>query len=110
MSSKKFVRTVLGDVPADSIGITDCHDHLIKNGGPEMEEHIDFLMINVDAAKKEVQEYIDRGGKTIVTMDPPNVGRDVNMMMEIANAFKGKANIIMSTGFHKAKFYDKYSS
>lgn len=107
---EKFVRTVLGDVPASSIGITDCHDHLIKNGGPEMEEHIDFLMIDVEAAKKELQEFVDHGGKTMVTMDPPNVGRDVFRMMEIANAFKGKANIIMSTGFHKAKFYDKYCS
>ncbi len=30
--------------------------------------------------------------------------------LEIAEAFKGKANIVMSTGFHKAAFYDKYSS
>ncbi|MCE6115493.1 phospho-furanose lactonase [Mycoplasmopsis agalactiae] len=110
MAKDKFVRTVLGDVPAESIGITDCHDHLIKNGGPEMHEHPDFLMIDVEAAKKEVQEYVNHGGKTIVTMDPPNVGRDVYRMLEIAEAFKGKANIVMSTGFHKAAFYDKYSS
>ncbi|UUD37227.1 phosphotriesterase-related protein [Mycoplasmopsis californica] len=110
--SKKFVRTVLGDVPADSIGITDCHDHLIKNGGPEMEEHIDFLMLSTDAAVKELIEYAKHNGKTMVTMDPPNVGRDVIRMLEIANHkdIKGKINIVMSTGFHKAKFYDKYCS
>lgn len=107
---KKFVRTVLGDIDPKQLGVTDCHDHLIKNGGPEMEEHVDFLMINMDAAQKELQNYLNAGGKSMVTMDPPNVGRDVNRMLEIANNFKGKANIIMSTGFHKAKFYDKYCS
>nr|WP_318031565.1 hypothetical protein [Mycoplasmopsis bovis] len=33
------------------------------------------------SAKKEVQEYVNHGGKTIVTMDPPNVGRDVYRML-----------------------------
>ncbi|WHQ37122.1 hypothetical protein [Spiroplasma sp. SV19] len=107
---KNFVRTVLGDIAPTEMGITDCHDHLIKNGGPEMHEHIDFLMLDVAAAKQELANFVAAGGKTMVVMDPPNVGRDVTRMLEIANAFKGKAHIIMSTGFHKAKFYDKYSS
>ncbi|QEH62008.1 hypothetical protein SCHIN_v1c08130 [Spiroplasma chinense] len=107
---KEFVRTVLGDIDPKEMGVVDCHDHLIKNGGPEVEEHIDFLMIDINAAKKELQNYLDAGGKTMVTMDPPNVGRDVNRMLEIANDFKGKAHLIMSTGFHKAKFYDKHCS
>ena len=43
-------------------------------------------------------------------MDPPNVGRDVKRMVAIAEQLKGKLNIIMATGFHKAAFYDKGSS
>lgn len=107
---KKFVRTILGDIDPSKLGVTDCHDHLIKNGGPEAEEHPDFIMLSVDAAKKELQEYINAGGKSMVTMDPPNVGRDVNKMLEIANHFGDKVNIIMATGFHKAQFYDKHCS
>ena len=107
---KKFVRTVLGDIDPKDMGIVDSHEHLIKNGGPEMHEHIDFLMIDVDAASEEVQSFLDAGGKTMVIMDPPNVGRDVPRMLKIANRFKGKANIVMSTGFQKSLFYDKYSS
>ncbi|ARU91899.1 hypothetical protein SCLARK_001372 [Spiroplasma clarkii] len=109
-NQKKFVRTILGDIDPKDMGVVDCHDHLIKNGGPEMEEHVDFLMIDTAAAQKELQSYLDAGGKTMVTMDPPNVGRDVPRMLEIAKNFKGKAHLIMSTGFHKAKFYDKYCS
>lgn len=107
---KKFVRTVLGDIEPDSLGITDCHDHFIKKGGPEAEEHIDFLMLDIESFKKEFKDFISHGGKTIVTMDPPNVGRDVLMTVEIAKSVQGIGNIIMSTGFHKALFYDKHSS
>lgn len=107
---KKFVRTILGDIDPSDLGVTDCHDHLIKNGGPEAHEHPDFIMLSVEAAKKEVYEYLKSGGKSMVTMDPPNVGRDVRKMLEIANEFGEKFNIIMATGFHKAAFYDKYSS
>lgn len=107
---KKFVRTVLGDIDPQLLGVTDCHDHLIKNYGPEAHEHPDFVMMSIPAAIAEVDEYLEKGGKTIVTMDPPNVGRDVNRMLEIANHFGSKANIIMATGFHKAAFYDKGAS
>ncbi|WP_027119339.1 phospho-furanose lactonase [[Mycoplasma] testudinis] len=106
----KFARTILGDISPEKLGVTDCHDHLIKNGGPESHEHADFIMLSVEAAIKECEEYYRCGGRTICVMDPPNVGRDVLKTLEIANALKGKVNFIMSTGFHKAQFYDKYSS
>nr|WP_318032919.1 hypothetical protein [Mycoplasmopsis cynos] len=104
---KKFARTVLGDIDPKELGVVDCHDHLIKNYGPEAHEHPDFVMLSINAAIKEMNEFIEKGGKTVVTMDPPNVGRDVYKMLEIAEKLKGKAHIIMATGFHKAAFYDK---
>ncbi|WP_404912430.1 phospho-furanose lactonase [Mesomycoplasma hyopneumoniae] len=106
----KFSRTVLGDIHPSELGVVDCHDHLIKNYGPEAHEHPDFVMLSNEAAIAESLEYASRGGKTIVTMDPPNVGRDVNRMLEIAKALEGKVHIIMATGFHKAAFYDKGAS
>ncbi|MCI8283423.1 phosphotriesterase [Mesomycoplasma hyopneumoniae] len=106
----KFSRTVLGDIHPSELGVVDCHDHLIKNYGPEAHEHPDFVMLSNEAAIAESLEYASRGGKTIVTMDPPNVGRDVYRMLEIAKALEGKVHIIMATGFHKAAFYDKGAS
>lgn len=107
---KKFVRTVLGDIDPKNLGITDCHDHLIKNYGPEAHEHPDFIMLSIPAAVAEMNEFVNHGGRTVVTMDPPNVGRDVVKMIDIAKQLQGKANIIMATGFHKAAFYDKGAS
>lgn len=107
---KNFARTVLGDIDPKQLGVVDCHDHLIKNYGPEAHEHPDFIMLSPKAAILEMEEFVEKGGKTVVTMDPPNVGRDVIKMLDIADELKGKANIIMATGFHKAAFYDKGSS
>ena len=49
----KIIRTVLGDIPADQIGATDAHDHLIRSGGPEIKLDPAFLMDDVETAKKE---------------------------------------------------------
>ncbi|RXY96572.1 phosphotriesterase [Malacoplasma penetrans] len=106
----KFVRTILGDIDPSQLGITDCHDHLIKNGGPESHEHPDFILLSVDTAIKELESYHRLGGRSMCIMDPPNIGRDVVKTLQIAEALRGKVNLIMCTGFHKAAFYDKYSS
>lgn len=107
---QKFVRTILGDIDPSKLGITDCHDHLIKNGGPESHEHPDFIMLSIEAAIKECESYYRLGGRSMCIMDPPNVGRDVVKTLKIAEALRDKVNLIMCTGFHKAAFYDKYSS
>lgn len=49
----KIIRTVLGDIPADQIGATDAHDHLIRSGGPEIKLDPAFLMDDVETAKKD---------------------------------------------------------
>jgi phosphotriesterase-related protein len=67
-------------------------------------------MDSVEAGAAEFADYLKVGGKTMVCMDPIGSGRNVPKMMEIANQFKGKGNIIMTTGFHKAHFYDTRNS
>lgn len=107
---KKFVRTVLGDIDPENLGVTDCHDHLIRSGGIEVREHKDFLMDSVPAAIYEFEDYLKNGGKSMVCCDPIGCGRDVPKMLEVAQHFKNKGNIIMVTGFHKAHFYDEKTS
>ena len=106
----KIVRTVLGDIPADDIGVTDAHDHLIRSGGPEIKVDINFLMDDVDAGKKEFERFLDAGGKTMVCMDPIGCGRNVPKMLEIAEAYRGRGHIMMTTGFQKGSNYDPRTS
>lgn len=104
------IRTLLGDIPAESIGNTDAHDHLIRSGGPEVDRDPGFLMDDIDAANREFGSFLDAGGKTMICMDPIGCGRNVPKMLEIAERWKGRGNLVMVTGFHKAANYDKRTS
>ena len=106
----RIVRTVLGDIPAEEIGVTDAHDHLIRSGGPEIKLDINFLMDDVNAGKKEFGRFIEAGGKTMVCMDPIGCGRNVPKMLEIAEAYRDKGHIMMTTGFQKGSNYDPRTS
>ncbi len=106
----KFIRTVLGDISPDQLGVTDSHDHLIRSGGIEVREHGDFLMDSVDAGIYEFQDWLNNGGKSMVCCDPIGCGRNVPKMLQIAEHFKGKGHILMVTGFHKGHFYCERTS
>ncbi len=108
--AKGKVRTVLGDIDPKDLGVTDCHEHLIRSGGMEVKMDKDFLMDSIPAAMFEFNKWIKAGGKSLVCCDPLGAGRNVPKMLEIADKMKGKGNIIMVTGFHKADFYDPKTS
>jgi len=105
-----MIRTVLGDVPASDIGITDSHDHLIRSGGPEVKLDPVFLMDDLDAAKREFDAFLNAGGRTIVCMDPIGCGRNVPKMLELAESFRSRGHILMTTGFQKGALYDPRTS
>ncbi|MDD3794399.1 MAG: hypothetical protein PHE06_00265 [Lachnospiraceae bacterium] len=100
------IRTILGDIAAEEFGICDFHDHLIRSYGPEINANIWYLMDDIEAAEMELNDWLMAGGKSMVCMDPIGCGRDVPKMKRIADKFQGRANIIMSTGFHKGSLYD----
>lgn len=100
----KRVQTVLGDIRPEEMGITDCHEHLIRSGGPEIAESLDYLMDDVDKAVQEFDLFVQSGGKTVVTMDPLGCGRDVAAMLEVAHRVSG--HLLVATGFHRGELYD----
>jgi len=101
-----IIRTVLGDIDPNDLGVTDMHDHLIRSGGEEVRKDKDFLMDSVEKGIEEFKSFLNSGGKSLVAMDPIGCGRNVPKMVKIAENFKNKANIVMCTGFHKGAFYD----
>lgn len=106
----RMIRTVLGDVPAEEIGVTDSHDHLVRSGGPEVKLDPAFLMDDLEAAKREFGAFLEAGGRTMVCMDPIGCGRNVPKMLELAEAFRGRGHILMTTGFQKGSLYDPRTS
>ena len=101
-----FIRTVLGDIRPDEFGVCDAHEHLFRAGGPEVSHDKDFLIDNYEAAVKEVQDWINDGGKSMVLMDPIGCGRNVPDTIRLAEKFAGKAHFVATTGFQKGDFYD----
>ncbi len=65
------VRTVLGDVPADQLGVCDAHDHLFfasrKLPGHELVDPV--------AAEVELRAWAALGGRSVVQWSPYGTGR-----------------------------------
>ena len=92
----KMIRTVLGDIPAESIGVTDSHDHLIRSGGPEVAHDAVFLMDDLEAACREFDSFLNAGGKTMICMDPVGCGRNVPKMLALAERYRVRAIAVMA--------------
>jgi predicted metal-dependent phosphotriesterase family hydrolase len=98
------IRTVLGDIPSDELGVTDAHEHLLIRGGLPVERDRDFLLDSVDRAVEEVGRFLAAGGRALVDAMPGGLGRDPDGLVEVAR--RTGAHIVAVTGFHKLLYYD----
>ena len=100
------VRTILGDVDSSDLGIVDAHEHLIRTGGLEiLKNGEDWRLDDVDKAINETRMFAKAGGKTIVDMNPSSAGRDIRMLLKIAEAVP-EVHLLTCTGFHEGRIYD----
>lgn len=100
------VRTILGDIDAKDLGVTNAHDHLIRTGGMEVQLHGEEMRLpSVDKAVQEANSFLAAGGKTIIEMNPIGLGRDINKLLEV-NARVPALHIVVTTGFHYGEMYD----
>ena len=125
-----FVRTVLGDVPADSLGVTLCHEHLLCDQravtfrpprDPDDEpltrrrvtleffgwlqlnwaSNWDNLVLDDEAlAIQEARRFQSAGGQSLVDCTLPGLGRDPQALVRIARATG--LNVLMGTGYYVA--------
>ncbi|OHX40715.1 MULTISPECIES: phosphotriesterase family protein [Cytobacillus] len=99
-----IVRTILGDVPANNLGIVYGHEHLIIQGGLETLKKRSLLINDLDKAIEEIEECKQFGASSFVDYMPLDCGRNPIALLEISK--RTKTHIIATTGFHKPKFYD----
>jgi 5-phospho-D-xylono-1,4-lactonase len=93
------VLTVLGPVPAASLGVTDAHDHLFLRSPALPGQDFDDLEKSV----AEVREAQATGLQAIVEMTPIGCGRRPDLMRALA-AETG-AVVIAATGYHRDAHY-----
>lgn len=98
-----FVRTVLGDIPAQTLGATNAHEHLFIKDGLIITREPDFRLDSVDKAIDEVTDFAKYGGQAIVDTAPLSIGRDPEGLIAVARATG--VHVIASTGFHKPVYY-----
>lgn len=96
-----FIRTVLGDIPPDTLGITHLHEHLLTHP-PAIAGDEDYTMASEEAAIAELRDFQAQGGQAIVEMTPRDYGRDPVGLKRLAQATG--VHIVMVTGWLKEKF------
>lgn len=96
----RAVRTVLGDVAPERLGVTDAHDHLFIAtpvlAGQELDDPA--------AAEAEVTAYRELGGSAVVQWTPFAMGRRAALLPGISRATG--VHVVSATGLHQAHHYD----
>jgi predicted metal-dependent phosphotriesterase family hydrolase len=98
-----FVRTVLGDIPADTLGPTYAHEHLVIDGGRPVELFPDFLLADVDRMETELEEAKAVGLATVVDAMPADAGRNASKLAELSR--RTGVNVVAPTGLHHERYY-----
>lgn len=84
-------RTVLGDVPAATLGFTSAHEHLLTSPGDAFRGGDDDLVLGDPvAAAVELTRFGAAGGRAVVEVSTEEFGRDA----------AGLANLSARTGVH----------
>lgn len=94
------VRTVLGDVLPEHLGICDAHDHLFF-GSPQLPGQ---EMRDASAARAELAAFREQGGGSVVQWTPYGLGRraaDLPLLSRDTGV-----HVVAATGLHQAVHYD----
>jgi len=98
-----IIRTVLGDINPEQLGLTLGHDHLYAS--PPADVSDPDLRIDDEAASiAEAKVFAEVGGSGVVEMTTVDYGRDVGVLERVSRA--SGIHLIAATGFNKGKFAD----
>ncbi|MFD9904315.1 phosphotriesterase [Streptomyces sp. NPDC059063] len=93
------VRTVLGDLAPDDLGVCDAHDHLFLRSpqlpGQELE--------SAQHAAAELDAFREAGGQSVVQWTPYGMGRRAGELPALARTTG--VRIVAATGLHQAVHY-----
>ncbi len=101
--TKKKIRTVLRDIDPDSLGYTQCHEHLMLTKGQSFLRNPALCIDDPAKTREELLRYLQNGGRSLVDAQPVGCGRDSEALAALME--ETGVSIIASTGFHKLEFY-----
>jgi phosphotriesterase-related protein len=94
------VRTVLGDIAPDALGVTDAHDHLFFAAPALAGQELD----DPAAAEAELAAYRAAGGAAVAQWTPFGLGRRAAGLPAVSRA--AGVHVVAATGLHQAAHYD----
>jgi 5-phospho-D-xylono-1,4-lactonase len=100
-----FIRTILGDISPEQMGITYSHEHIVIDECFATIEHPEFLLNDSDKIIAELRGLKNLGCSTMVDTMPVNAGRNILKSAEISK--QTGINFIIPTGIHLEKYYPK---
>ncbi|MET8130739.1 phosphotriesterase [Streptomyces sp. NPDC005251] len=93
------VRTVLGDVLPEHLGVCDAHDHLFF-GSPQLPGQ---ELCDASAARAELAAFRAQGGGSVVQWTPYGLGRRAADLPLISR--DSEVHVVAATGLHQAAHY-----
>ncbi len=94
-----MIRTVLGDLAPDALGVCDSHDHLFFRTAVLPGQELD----DEAAALAEVRAFADAGGQALVQWTPHGLGRRADLLPGIST--RTGISLVAATGLHRREHY-----
>lgn len=96
------VMTVLGPVEADHLGRCLPHEHLVCDFSPVTGD-LDHVLGEVELAVDELVPFTAAGGRALVEVTPPDLGRRPAALADISR--RSGVHVVMGTGWYRRAFY-----
>ncbi|MFD2829948.1 phosphotriesterase family protein [Corticicoccus populi] len=96
-----MIRTLSGDIQKTELGFTYSHEHIVCRPPYWVEKKEDDLLLDdKEKSLKDVMDFKNMGGSTIVDATAVDYGRDVQSIKYISE--QSGVNIILTAGFNKS--------
>lgn len=110
VTRRGLIRTVLGDMPTSSWGLTNAHAHLVlgmkAQGHPawtETAERYSGHTLSIEDTLPELEAYARAGGTCLVNLTPMSMGRDPSALVRASQETGVK--VVMGTGIYHEPFH-----
>ncbi|MGG3311282.1 phosphotriesterase [Paenibacillus sp. FSL W8-0187] len=100
-----FIRTLHGDISKEELGFTYSHEHIVCRPAYWQERGEDDLLLDdKEKSKRDVLDFKQHGGRSIVDATAIDYGRDVQAVQEIA--IETGIHVVGTAGFNKSFLWD----
>jgi 5-phospho-D-xylono-1,4-lactonase len=101
--SSPMIRTILGDIPSEEIGLCYSHEHIVIDDSYPTAQDSNLLLNDLDKIEEELQHLYNLGVRTMVDTMPANAGRNIRKLADVSR--RSGIQIIAATGIHLEIYY-----